>query len=572
MTCLGSEFIEILKIFYPKAVTFQEEDFDWLFDCPQTEQFLEWFCNTVGEENILNSTELEIYEKLMTSKKPILEGEALEQALKTCHHSSQLKDVIQENEFPSLDALEQEMEMLRRQRARWIKRRNKLQIQEASLKQDLCHTAEKKEKSGREMNKAYLQLQLENFQSNRVLSQVCEMGKMLIKWYRDPLIQKAWTKELDQSEEETLRIEAPALIESSQGVLKTQTEVALVKPPKDEELCSYPKELGHMQLAYINSQTGVVMTSAEIQGLSSALKWAGICGVSCLHLLQVEEEKRELCLLIAACQEQLHNLQSEICQAKEQKLLPLIQGGALLFCLPVISGEFNLEVVRLGHLEATQEKAVNHILCQLSHLEFLKFLVMQEQKNVQEMEIEVKEVVTFLRELQAKLQEWLSCFGDSKSTMEQCPRTLIDPNDFTMLRREKQLFRAYETLASRSSRLCQELRLLQAQLAVPPFQFPKLESDTEALYYMMYGDTNQLMLHAQELSEPLEQLGSTQAKLYQMLMDALSDVKAKYKSLQSHFQQTERNLYIYFFNDPDQLKEVIHEIEKQTLAFSDGKL
>ena len=73
---------------------------------------------------------------------------------------------------------------------------------------------------------------------------------------------------------------------------------------------------------------------------------------------------------------------------------------------------------------------------------------------------------------------------------------------------------------------------------------------------------------SQELSEPLEQLHTTQAKLYQMLMDTLSDLKAKHKSLQSHFQQTERSLYVHFFNNPDRLKELVEAAEKQTLASS----
>lgn len=62
---------------------------------------------------------------------------------------------------------------------------------------------------------------------------------------------------------------------------------------------------------------------------------------------------------------------------------------------------------------------------------------------------------------------------------------------------EKQLFRSYETLAGWGSRLCQELKMLQVQLVAPLSQLPKLESDHEILYSKMYGDSNQLMLHAQ---------------------------------------------------------------------------
>lgn len=67
---------------------------------------------------------------------------------------------------------------------------------------------------------------------------------------------------------------------------------------------------------------------------------------------------------------------------------------------------------------------------------------------------------------------------------------------------EKQLFRTYENLASQGSRLCQELRMLQEQLGTQFSQLPKLVSENEVLHSMMYGDSNQLMLHAQVCKEP----------------------------------------------------------------------
>lgn len=182
----GTEFVEVLKTIYPKATTLDAKDFDWLFDCPETEHFLEWFCNTVGEENVLTTTELEDYEKLVISGKPILEGEALEEVLRTCSQSFQLNSELQENEAPPIELLEQEMQMLKKQCACKKMRCNKLQICAASLKQKRCNLADEKERLNRELRKMHLKLELENFQSNNILSEVCQIIEKLAHWHEEP--------------------------------------------------------------------------------------------------------------------------------------------------------------------------------------------------------------------------------------------------------------------------------------------------------------------------------------------------------------------------------------------------
>ncbi|KAL8212345.1 UNVERIFIED_CONTAM: hypothetical protein K2H54_043924 [Gekko kuhli] len=637
----GAEFVETLKMIYPMAEGLHEKDFDWLFDCSQAEQFLDWFCNTLGEENVLNPAEVEAYEQLLISEKPVLEDEALAQVLKTCHQSSQLKGVMQENEVLPLETMEQEMRMLKNQQACQIKRHSKLQIRTASLKQELCHLAEKKEKASRDLKKAHLELQLANFQSNEILIQADKATKELVQWYREPgyeplkaslakadlghyqEVEEKFTKallgfipkflpdainemEADKSilaengqkgYQEQLRKKTVAGLvqkvlqenkrvppdkdcenhEMTTGVLKGQviyqgkmtsqgkSELDLkalleemdhvkiedfrnealavqhrcqreltwavpgqVENPNDNHLGSHQEELGRMELAYMCNQRALVIASAENKGIWACLQWANKT-LKTSKKKKIAEEQHELHLHITACQEQLCILQSE-------------------------------------------EEAIGQMMGQLTHLELLRLLLMVEKKNLHLIGTTLEEMVTILKESQAKLQERQSCFEDSQFSIKQCPRTLIDPSDLTTLRlwgmldkhgQEKQLFHAYETLAGRGSRLCQELRMLHVQLATPLSQLPKLESDNKVLHCMMYGDSNQLMLHDQEIVEPLEKLSTTQAKLYQLLMETLSDLKAKRKSLQSHFQQTERRLYVLFFNNPDQLKEMVEHLEKQ---------
>ncbi|XP_070789801.1 HAUS augmin-like complex subunit 3 [Pituophis catenifer annectens] len=677
----GTEFVQVLKTIYPKATTLDAKDFDWLFDCPETEHFLEWFCNTVGEENVLTTTELEDYEKLVISGKPILESEALEEVLRTCSQSFQLNSELQENEAPPIELLEQEMQMLKKQCACKKMRCNKLQICAAGLKQKRCNLADEKERLNRELRKMHLKLELENFQSNNILSEVCQITEKLVHWHQEPgyeqltlsrdlghhleteenftkaflrlfpnvvtsiindmeidqttlekkgkrditeqqtsestaqqlqledkslacvenpdnhkttlevlkdqildqeqlpsknkpeFKQKDLLRKSDQLKADYLKTEGLPVQDFSQKGLKTKTEIGQRKHLKNIE--GYREELGHMELTYMWSKTNTVMTIARIKGISSALQWAEkVFKVTKEN--KMKEAKSELNFRVTRCQEQLCILQSEV-DRNTQLLMPLLQGIARLFRLPIINGELHLEDMKLEYLERVQEEAIDQLLGQLSHFEVMSLLLMLKTENLQWTGTKLEGLMTVLKQSQSKSEEWQSCFEDSRFSIKQCPQILIDPSDLTTLRlwemldrhhQEKQLFRSYETLASRGSRLCQELKMLQVQLAIPFPQFLKLESQKKALHCLMYDDSNQLMLHAQELSESLEQLNITQGQIYQILMDTQTDIKAKRKALQSHFQKTERNLYIYFFSNPDLLRKMVEKVEKQTQVSS----
>ncbi|XP_019365892.1 PREDICTED: uncharacterized protein LOC109292780 [Gavialis gangeticus] len=690
----GAEFVETLKTIYPKADILHEKDFDWLFDCPKTEMFLEWFCNTVGEENVLSPTEVAAYQKLLSSGKPILEGKALDQVLQTCHQSPQLIGMMPEEEGPSLEALKHETQALQSYNACQLQRRNKLQIRAASVKQELCHLEEEEEKAVWKLREAQLDLEVENSQTNIALNQACKTAKQLVEWHseagkgrlqvlmsaadlshfmeteklatgalegfiqkvlpdrlrgadilpvkgqgsfqekvdtevraklaqdvlpedmgnvrdeyiknikvslgelegqgscqedlvRRPLTSRLTLKTLLKEERylkaETGGVEALDVQNSCQDAVEMVAKADQMMLEKTgspntvllENRGSHQEELGRLKLIYICSQRQLITTSAEMDGICAGLQWA--------RTLKTKKEnwpvkdKEELSLHIATCQEQLQTIQSEIDQTQANKLTPLLQAGTHLFCLPILSGELNVEAVRLGYIASRQKEVVVQLMDQHSRLELLGLQLMLEERQLRKVGMLLEKMVATLQEDSDKLQERLVCFEDPSFQVKQCPRTLLDSGDLTTLRfwemletygHERQLFLTYETLAGRGSRLCQEAKMLEVQLAVPPSQLPTLEYENTVLYGMLYSDSNQLQLNSQELSELKEQLSTSEAKLYQMLMDLLSDLKAKRKSLRSHFQQTERDLYVHFFSNVNHLQEVVQELEEQALSFS----
>uniref|UniRef100_A0A669R1I6 HAUS augmin-like complex subunit 3 N-terminal domain-containing protein n=1 Tax=Phasianus colchicus TaxID=9054 RepID=A0A669R1I6_PHACC len=179
----GAEFVKTLRLFYPQADTLCEKDFDWLFDCPETEQFIKWFCKTVGEENVLSPAEVQAYDALVAAGKPILEGDALKQALQKCQKTLQLTRVIPEAEGSSLEALQQEIQELDGYRARQLWRLNKLQVWAASLQQELRYLEEEEKVTKEVLRKAHVELRVEIFRTTTVLKQLVELAKQQVEEY-----------------------------------------------------------------------------------------------------------------------------------------------------------------------------------------------------------------------------------------------------------------------------------------------------------------------------------------------------------------------------------------------------
>ncbi|XP_068883620.1 HAUS augmin-like complex subunit 3 [Aphelocoma coerulescens] len=174
----AADFMATLRLIYPHADTLCEKDFEWLFDCPETKQFLEWFCSMVGEENVLSPAEVEAYEALLAAGKPILEGDALEEALRMCCQVMQLPSMIAD-EGPSQEALQQELQELKDYRDRQLWRYRKLLAWTDKLQQEQKYLEEEENVVKQDLRMAHMDLKEKIFKTRAVLSQVSQAAKQV---------------------------------------------------------------------------------------------------------------------------------------------------------------------------------------------------------------------------------------------------------------------------------------------------------------------------------------------------------------------------------------------------------
>ncbi|NWQ95600.1 HAUS3 protein, partial [Burhinus bistriatus] len=596
----GADFLATLRLVYPHADTLSERDFDWLFDCPQTKQFLEWFCSTVSEENVLTPAEVEAYDALLAAGKPILEGDALEQALQMCCQVPQLPSMIPDDEAPSLEALQQELQELQDYHDRQLWRHSKLQVLTASLQQELRYLEEEEKAVKQDLRKAQMDLEVEIFQTSAVLSQISKAAKQLAEWHGDMGKGRppALLCEMDLNPYMELEQQATDVFESFiQQVLpgsvqapdgsqeatermdaKQTVMLKSLGTDRDELLGdqdSYWKEVSQMEKVRICAQREVIVMSAKVEGNCAALEWTQ-------RTLEALEENQhvveaELQCQAAMLQKQLHTLRCDITHILTHELPPLLKAEACLSRMPIMQRQFSLEAAHLQYIAERQEEAAAWLANQHSRLDLLELHLKRERKELDQKAAWLREMEAAMREAQTRLQEQQDYFKDARSSQKGCPCTWIDPKDLSAVRlwdmlvgqdQEKQLFRSYDAIAAQCSQLIQDQRVLEAQLAAPMSQLPALESSTGVLYRLLYNSSNQLQLSSLEIIELMQQLITMQDNLYQMLTDLLSDLKVKRRSLESPILQAERNLYVYFYCNEDRLREVVEQLEKWVSASS----
>ncbi|NXB79314.1 HAUS3 protein, partial [Donacobius atricapilla] len=592
----AEDFMATLRLIYPHADTFCEKDFERLFDCPETKQFLEWFCSMVGEENVLSPAEVEAYEALLAAGKPILEGDALEEALWMCCQVPQLPSSIVD-EGPSQEALQQELQELKHYRDCQLWRYRKLLAWTNKLQQEQKYLEEEEKVAKQELRMAHMDLKAKIFKTKAVLSQVSKAGKQVSECHGNMgrgqlptlLCQIDLAPYLEQEQQATdtfesfiqqvlpESVQAPDERHGSQEVTERR-DTKKTSTPKNlgtdedellEDQDSFWKELGRIETAYICARREVIITAAKVEGTRAVLE-----------ALEDNQQavEAELQSQAAMLQRQIHVLRFDIMQTLTHQLLPLLKAEARHFCLPILHKHLSLEVARLQSTDRRQEEVAACLLSQHSRLDLLELQLKRERKELEQKAAWLEKIETITRESQTRLQEQQKYFKDARPSQKGHPHKWIDPKDLTAIRlwdmlmgkdQEKQPFRGYEAMAAKCSQLVQDKRALEAQLEAPVLQVSALESSIKVFYHQLYNSSNQLQLSSPEISELMQQLIIMQDDLYQKLTDLLSDLEIKRRSLENPILQAERNLYVYFYCNEDRLREVVEELEKQASASSE---
>ncbi|KAF1471290.1 HAUS augmin-like complex subunit 3, partial [Eudyptula minor novaehollandiae] len=604
MSC-GNDFVETLKkIGYPKADELNGEDFDWLFESSEDKSFLEWFCGNVNEQHVVSEKELQDFDSLLESGKPILEGNALDEVLKTLKPiDSKNSSQEEEEEEEELKKLEDELQNLQKLKELQIHRHNKLQMMVSANSHMLQTLNSKEEEAHKDLKEGLEVFTAANNKLNNELLSLVDAAKKLASFFTasdsdqgsgpHPVFfsQLSLDKYLSQEEQSTAALTSYVKTHFYQGmsewVEKSHDDsFQLVDISKKvtcgetNEVCEESQEMTRLQTAYICAQHQLIQMQAKEESMNSAIK----CAESMLQSLKDKDigKQENLDAKISSLNVEISTIKQEITQINNEELLPLLKENARLLSAPVVKGYLDHQIAQQDYYASRQDEICRHLVRQKASFELIELAYEMELKKHKEICCQLENLVESMKQSSNELQQRLQVI--TEQTQQAKPRNTISSKDSFSCRlyrllegenKKQQLFKTYKSLEQMAQKLKQDCATVQDQLAASSQEqsllLSKLKSDVDTLHDALYHGGNRIQLSSRELTEQFHQLEVDLNKLNQLLMDLIADVKSKRNILESNkLHQMERNLYVYFFKDEDHLKEMVEKLEQQAEAKASG--
>ncbi|KAF1585439.1 HAUS augmin-like complex subunit 3, partial [Eudyptes moseleyi] len=604
MSC-GNDFVETLKkIGYPKADELNGEDFDWLFESSEDKSFLEWFCGNINEQHVVSEKELQDFDSLLESGKPILEGNALDEVLKTLKPmDSKNSSQEEEKEEEELKKLEDELQSLQKLKQLQIHRHNKLQMMVSANSHILQTLNSKEEEAHKDLKEGLEVFTAANNKLNNELLSLLDAAKKLASFFTasdsdqgsgpHPVFfsQLSLDKYLSQEEQSTAALTSYVKTHFYQGMSEWvekshEDSFQLVDISKQvtcgetNEVCEESQEMTRLQTAYICAQHQLIQMQAKEESMNSAIK----CAESMLQSLKDKDigKQENLDAKISSLNVEISTIKQEITQINNEDLLPLLKENARLLSAPVVKGYLDHQIAQQDYYASRQDEICRHLVRQKASFELIELAYEMELKKHKEICCQLENLVESMKQSSNELQQRLQFI--TEQTQHAKPRNTISSKDSFSCRlyrllegenKKQQLFKTYKSLEQMAQKLKQDCATVQDQLAASSQEqsllLSKLKSDVDTLHDALYHGGNQIQLSSRELTEQFHQLEVDLNKLNQLLMDLIADVKSKRNFLESNkLHQMERNLYVYFFKDEDHLKEMVEKLEQQAEAKASG--
>lgn len=560
MSC-GNEFVETLKkIGYPKADILNGEDFDWLFEDVEDESFLKWFCGNVNEQNVLSEKELEAFSDLQRSGKPILEGTALDEVLRTCKTFDLKTCKLDDKE---IQILEDEVQTLQKLNNSKIQRRNKYQLMVSETSYRFLALNAKQEEATKKLKQKQGFLNSVNTKLSNELQGLTEEVNNLMIFFRNsnlsertnPMVflsQFPLGKYISQEEQSTAALTLYTKKQFFQGmheVVESSNEdnfqLLDIQTPSicdnEEILRERRLEMARLQMACICVQKQIIYLKTSNLSMKSSIKWAE---ENLNRLTNEVIDKENLDAEISSLNSEILKLEEQITHIKDKVLPAVVKEYAQLLNMPVVKGDFELQIAKQDYYTARQELVLNELIKQKASFELVQLSYEIELRKHWDTYRQLESLVQQLSQRNTVLCQHLAVLSDIPASEQLTSRTPIDTKDHSTHRlyellegdnKKKELFITHEHLEEVAEKLKQDVSVIQDQLAVSTqehfFFLSKLNNDVDMLCDALYRGGNQLLLCDQELKEHFHQVESQLNELHHLLTDILADVKTKRRIL-----------------------------------------
>ncbi|KAK2154529.1 hypothetical protein LSH36_266g02042 [Paralvinella palmiformis] len=573
----GKKFVEALsRLGYPGASELDGDSFDWIFEFDPVLPFLDWFCEGVQANNRLDPKDIEEFIALEQSDEGILEGEQLDEALQ-CFTKNE--------EEMTEDQLRQEIEQLENDLQKYQLRRDLLMQQRKSLSEHKTDMGNRLSKLQHleSAAKAQCMLQLDkssvaNAKMNAALNNVVLGASELNKLYQeskpelDDVMSEANTPIFFSQIglEDFFKMEEKFTTELTAFTKKRFFE-GIAEMAGAGEGSRYPKNEALRVNALVEEKTTKItcdFTEMKIQQLKEKPYPMDSTGLS-NHLKDAQ-------ITLAVLRQHLMAL-------GEDEIPSLIKDSAKLQVACILRGNYDLKIARQNYFMDNQEQIIEQLLIQKARYEFLTMGFELESRAHRNTCRLLKAVKTLLQDAARLQKERMRMLKDPLLSSNLNERSTLDSRDkfFSRLHQlldegectnQPQLFITYQQLVSNSEKLNNHLAFLRSSSSTAnnsqEDRIRMLEKSLVSCEASLYSGSNTLSSKPRLSPEPvidlILQLDGMLKRLESSMLDIVKDVEQKKKSLRRDtLLLTERELFVYFFNDPDRLRRVINDVSNR---------
>lgn len=596
MNC-GKTFVDKLKkLGYVNAEKLNGEDFDWLFETTDTKSFLEWFCGHVNGQQVLSEDTLKSFTSLKESGKHILDENDLGEVLKTCKAAESRHTSEDEVE---LEKLQEELRFLQKLNNIKVNRRNKLQVM-ASANSHMSLKLRDEEEVGTTHLKAVQEaLSAENNKMDNELKTLIEAVKTMISFFAASsvalgsgvpavlLSQLSLESYLSQEEQRTSALTSytkkqffegiSELIDSSNEenfqLLQLDESRSCIHDESSELYEQRTSEMARLQLAYICAKQHLVQLKANDSSLEAGIECAKEQLLSLPNKINEKEENIEA--RNASLKNELLQLRNQVQRIQSETLPDVVKENAHLSNMPIVKGDFDLQIARQDYHTSRQDLVCNELMKQKSSFELLHLAYEIELRKHRDIHRQLEAVLENLKQCSKSLYQTLEMLSDPTISRFSKTKHSIDSKDGTPTgiyqliegkNEKQQLFKTYEGLEEVAKKLMHNILSYQDQFAVSSQEqsliMSKMDADVKTLHDSMYYGEGCLLLSAKELGEQFQKLEIQMNSLNQLIKEFLGDLKNKKKILETNkLHKMEKQLYVFFFQDAGCLKKVVEQVE-----------
>lgn len=124
-------------------------------------------------------------------------------------------------------------------------------------------------------------------------------------------------------------------------------------------------------------------------------------------------------------------LEEQICHIKDKSLPAVVKENAQLLNMPVVKGDFDLQIAKQDYYTARQELVLNQLIKQKASFELLQLSYEIELRKHWDIYRQLENLVQELSQSDTMLHQRLEMLTDPSVSQQINPRNTIDTRDFS---------------------------------------------------------------------------------------------------------------------------------------------